>query len=104
MESDDISPVDTLKMATETVGNDWVSRADNLWKSTKGRQPTERELARTVKQLARDFADSVLDITATIRVEMETVSDEDYDPENVDDKKWKKSMKQRTGNTINCIS
>ena len=87
MESDDISPVDTLKMATETVGNDWVSRAENLWKSTKGRQPTERELARTVKQLARDFADSVLDITATIRVEMETVSDEDYDPENVDDMK-----------------
>jgi len=73
----DMSPLETLKFATETVGNDWVSRAESLWRSQKGREPTEKELAKTVKQLAQDFADSVLDITTETMEQDETEQSED---------------------------
>jgi len=63
---EDRSPLETLKFATETIGNDWVSRAESLWRSQKGREPTAQELAKTVKELAQDFADSVLNITTEI--------------------------------------
>jgi len=105
-EPDEVSPLEKLEMATETIGNDWISRAESLWMNTKGREPTERELAQTVKQLAQEFADSVLDIametaerdTDTEEEEeeddseqeaeeqdAEKMSDADYDPDNVDD-------------------
>jgi len=108
-DEEDLSPLETLKMATRTIGNDWVSRAQSLYRHQKGREPTEKELAATVKQLAQDFADSVLGVASNERAneedddgdeenlddtaaadetehsEQEEADDEDYDPENADD-------------------
>jgi len=81
-DEEDLSPLETLKMATRTIGNDWVSRAQSLYRHQKGREPTESELAATVKQLAQDFADSVLGIASNDRTNDEN---DDGDEEDLDD-------------------
>jgi len=82
---EDMSPLDTLKFAKEAIATDWVSRAESLWQSQKNRDPTEQELAETVKQLAQDFADTVLNTTTNTTVTTQMEQEEDDADDEVDD-------------------
>jgi len=52
---------DALEFAVDTVGADWVSRAQSLYFNEEGREPTESELEETVREFASEMAGTVLD-------------------------------------------
>jgi len=60
MGDDEMTPFAALRRSAETVGADWISRANALYFQQNGRAPTESELADTVRSFASEMAESVL--------------------------------------------
>jgi len=88
------SPTDIIDYAFRIVKEDFISRSKSLFKSTKGRLPTDVELKQCVESLAMKLAKEALKgVSVDDEDEYDSVADPDYDPSNLIDKQQLKEDK-----------
>ena len=90
-------PSDIVEYAFRIVKEDLISRSKSLFKSTKGRKPTNNELKECVESLALKLAKQALDSSINIihhdddeKDDDDSIDDPDYDPNNLRDIKQEK--------------
>merc|ERR1711902_353665 len=77
-------PTELVEYSMRIVGMDLVSRAKASFNSISGRNPSKKELKRSVQKLALKLAEQAI-AGSTNKAKSSKVEESDYDPTNIDD-------------------